>query len=362
MLNRFLKTLLFGFTILAFVACQKDEGPDMPTEVQVPGEEPFEKLSQYGIYNPPMKELNPREGLIPYTLNNTLFSDFALKKRFVYIPEGKQATYREDIPLMFPNGTMLIKNFFYQEDERDPNSPRNLIETRIIRKHENEWSAETYVWNDQETEAKRMISGEIRKVEWINEDGEQLTAQYMIPNKNECQGCHEYKNELTPIGPRPRHMNRQNTFSSGQENQLSHMKNKGVLKGLPAISNVPKLPKWDDPSTGSIEDRARAYLDINCGYCHNPNGDADNSALHLEHDVQDKGALGVCKRPVAAGGGSGGLTYDIVPGKPDSSILLHRMKATNPNIRMPEIGRSVVHEEAVSLIRQWISEMDGDCS
>lgn len=360
--NNWLALCLIGICLLLLLhSCNKEDDPASPSGIQVPEEEPFEKLSEYGLYKGPMKELNPEDALMPYTLNSTLFSDYALKKRFIYIPDDKKAQYQEDKPLIFPNNSMIIKNFYYLENMQDPSSAKNIIETRILRKYEGKWSAHTYVWNDDQTEAKRLITGDIREISWTDEQGETKTAQYMIPNENECKGCHALNNEMRPIGPRARHMNRNNDFEEGQHNQLVKMKNEGNLEGMPSMSDVPKIPKWDDPSTGSIEDRARAYLDINCGFCHSPEGDADNSALHLEFDVDNKGDYGICKRPIAAGGGAGGRTYDIVPGKPDSSILVYRMEADDANIRMPEIGRSVVHEEAVALIRDWISEMEGDC-
>ena len=72
--------------------------------------------------------------------------------------------------------------------------------------------------------------------------------------------------------------------------------------------------------------------------------------------------LGTCKPPVAAGPGTGNHLVDIVPGKPDDSILVFRLGATQPGLRMPEVGRSVVHQEGLDLIRQWIASMPGGCS
>jgi hypothetical protein len=68
--------------------------------------------------------------------------------------------------------------------------------------------------------------------------------------------------------------------------------------------------------------------------------------------------LGVNKPPVAAGRGSGGHKYDIVPGQPEASILYHRMASTDPGVMMPELGRQRVHEEALALIHDWIQAME----
>jgi hypothetical protein len=77
-----------------------------------------------------------------------------------------------------------------------------------------------------------------------------------------------------------------------------------------------------------VEERARAYLDINCGHCHNPTGLARTSGLYLNIEEMEPARYGVCKPPVAAGQGSGGLDVDIEPGQPDASILVYRMEST----------------------------------
>jgi hypothetical protein len=60
---------------------------------------------------------------------------------------------------------------------------------------------------------------------------------------------------------------------------------------------------------------------------------------------------------VAAGRGSGGHEFSILPGQPDRSILLHRMLSSEPGVMMPQFGRALIHEDGVALIRQWIASM-----
>ncbi|MDR8390877.1 hypothetical protein NC796_07000 [Aliifodinibius sp. S!AR15-10] len=88
------------------------------------------------------------------------------------------------------------------------------------------------------------------------------------------------------------------------------------------------------------------------------NGSANNSALYLSLEEQDPFRLGVCKSPVGSGAGSGGLRYSILLCQPGKSILVHRMKSIGPEVCMPDIGRPLVHEEAVALIREWIANME----
>jgi hypothetical protein len=122
-------------------------------------------------------------------------------------------------------------------------------------------------------------------------------------------------------------------------------------------NSIPKNANYLDNSK-SLNERARSYLDINCSHCHNSHGPARNSALNLRFDENDKHKLGVYKKPIAAGNGSGGLFYDIVPGKADQSILLYRMNSNKPGVAMPELSRSLIHEEGVTLIKEWINQMD----
>ena len=72
-------------------------------------------------------------------------------------------------------------------------------------------------------------------------------------------------------------------------------------------------------------------------------------------------ATGLCKLPIAAGSGTGGRAFSIVPGAPDASILVHRMETTDPAAMMPELGRALAHDEGVDLIRRWVAAMEGSC-
>ncbi|RMG70375.1 MAG: hypothetical protein D6722_08775, partial [Bacteroidetes bacterium] len=141
-------------------------------------------------------------------------------------------------------------------------------------------------------------------------------------------------------------------------NQLAHWQAEGLLTGLPADpADIPRVAVWDDPQSGTLDERARAWLDINCAHCHRAEGPAKTSGLFLDIHQTDPGVLGVNKPPVAAGRGSGGLQYDIVPGDPEASILYYRMASTDPGVMMPELGRVGVHEEALTLIHDWITSM-----
>lgn len=280
----------------------------------------------------------PNARVMPYRLNTPLFSDHAEKARYLYVPRGKSARYTAAGQLDFPVGTALIKSFGY------PGADAGPIETRVLLKRAAGWVALPYVWTGADAELKR--GGKRLPVAFTDPGGTPRAISYAVPNTNQCKECHQKAGALVPIGPTAANLN--------DGRQLAALVVAGLLDRAPA--DAPRLPRWDDPGA-PLEARAEAYLDVNCGHCHARDGIASNSGLYLAFDERDPVARGRLKRPVAAGRGSGGLDFAIVPGAPERSILLHRMATTEPGVAMPELGRTLVHEEGVALIRDYIKAM-----
>ncbi len=321
------------------------------------GEDPPEKLSAWGLFLGNGASQEPVGGVVPYDVNTPLFSDYAQKYRFVRLPPGKKATYRDPEAFDFPVGTVLVKSFAYPHDERDPGKGRRLIETRLLVHRPDGWKGVPYVWNDGQTEATLEIAGVTKEIRRVGSDGKELTHRYSVPNTNQCIGCHENSRVMKPIGPTARGLNRTFDYPDGRENQIAHWTRVGILEGALSPSEAPRMAVWDDPSTGSLDHRARAWLEANCAHCHNPAGPARTSGLDLRSVQADWAQAGVWKTPVAAGRGSGLRLHDIVPGKPDQSILVYRIESLEPGIMMPELGRRLRHTEGIALVRQWIAEM-----
>jgi uncharacterized repeat protein (TIGR03806 family) len=315
-------------------------------------------LSEYGFFEGKMADLQPAADVVPYSLNTPLFSDYAWKSRFVRLPAGTHVAYQGEKVFDFPVGTALIKTFYYPHDFRQPDKGRTLMETRVLIREEKGWKALPYVWNEAQTDAVLEVAGDHRDIAWKDINGKKQKLSYAVPNMNQCKSCHNVEGEINPIGPAARQLNGDLAYAEGTENQLRHWQARGLLHGLPDdFASVPRAAVWNDPSTGSVEDRARIWLDINCAHCHNPQGPASTSGFFLDVHQTDPGVLGVRKSPVAAGRGAGGNDYDILPGKPDESILVYRLAATDPGVMMPEIGRKIVDVEGLALIRAWIEEM-----
>ena len=318
---------------------------------------PPEKLSEYGLFVGNGSTQEPVPGVIPYDLNSPLFSDYTEKYRFVKLPAGKSAEYQPAESFEFPVGTIIAKTFAYPVDARDPKLGRRLLETRILKREPQGWTGLPYIWNAEQTEAMLDVAGDLVDVRWVDNAGQERTNNYIIPNSNQCKGCHKQGDEMQPIGPKARNLNRDFVYQAGNENQLTHWTRVGALAGSPDPKEAPRLAVWNDPTTGDLDQRARAWLEINCAHCHNSMGPARNSGLDLMVAQTNPTQFGIYKTPVAAGRGTGGRDYDIVPGQPDRSILMFRMTSIDPGIMMPELGKRMVHAEGVDLVREWISAM-----
>ncbi|HMU97628.1 MAG TPA: SO2930 family diheme c-type cytochrome [Chitinophagales bacterium] len=319
---------------------------------------PFQKLSEYNFFKGKISDLIPNESVLPYDVATPLFTDYAEKARFVWLPEGTSANYNKDEALDFPEGTILIKNFYYWNDFRDHSKGKRIIETRLLVKEKKGWNTNNYLWNDAQTDATLDVVGKTIPIKWINEKGEQMGTNYSVPNKNQCKNCHNFNNTFMPIGPKVRNLNHDFTYQEGTKNQMEKWTEVGYLKGFVAADNIHnKLPKWNDQKSGTLEQRAKAYLESNCAHCHRPEGNANTSGLFLLTTDHNPESWGIMKSPVAAGKGSGNRLFDIVPGKSDESILTFRMESLDVDAMMPELGRTMVHKEGVQLIKDWIASM-----
>jgi uncharacterized repeat protein (TIGR03806 family) len=318
-------------------------------------ERPPAQLSAFGFFADPAAQA-PADGVVPYDLATPLFTDHALKFRFAYVPSGQAAAYDADEAFAFPAGSVLIKTFAYPADLRRPQEDVRLLETRLLIRHAEGWNAWAYVWNEDQTDATLKIAGARIPVTLAGIGEEPVSFTYSVPNKNQCKGCHALGGEIVPIGPKARNLNRPFAYPSGTENQIAHWSAAGLLAGAPVPGDAPAVPDWRDASA-PLDARARAWLDVNCAHCHRADGPAGNSGLFLGWTEDDPVKLGIGKRPVAAGRGSGDRAFDIAPGKPDESILMLRVESTEPGVMMPELGRTLAHPEAAALLRAWIARL-----
>lgn len=317
---------------------------------------PYPKLSDYNFFEGLMSDQEPVYGVLPYKLINKLFTDYAHKKRFIWMPEGVSANYVSDHEMIdFPVGTVLIKTFYYEKVL--PENTEMIIETRLMIKKEDDWIFANYLWNEDQTEADFDLVGGFADFEF-EENGETQFVHYRIPSLNECFTCHKADINNIPIGPKPQSINSDYNFEDGTQNQLQKWIEMGYLENnLPSVINT--VPKWNDPSV-PVNDRMRAYVDINCAHCHSEYGHCDYRPLRFAfNETVDEANIGVCVDPDTAV-----LDYTKIvdPSDLDNTLLYFRFSTVKEQYRMPLLGRSLVHQEAVDLVEEWVESLNMSCN
>lgn len=362
--------------MLIFFSCsdnaENPEEPYIPVSPVVVDltQVPYQKLSDYHFFEGALKDQKPSLNVLPYQPASSLFSDYAHKKRFVWMPEGTKATYTDDGKVLeLPVGAALIKTFYY--DNVLPENKTQIIETRVMIRKSTGWIFAEYVWNEDQTEAYFDLEGSTKNISWKDENNVEKTANYRIPSEVQCIICHKYKEEVNgaevtthiPIGIKPQNLNFSYNYGTESKNQLTKWEEVGYLAGnfnLPTADNT--AIDYNDASK-SLELRVRSYLDINCAHCHQLNRHCDYRPMRF--DFKDTGAanglgltnMGVCVNTQDMQGFPAALSKIITPANINRSMLYYRLNTVDPAYRMPLHGRTVIHEEGIELIKQWINSL-----
>ena len=325
---------------------------------------PYDTLSEYNFFNGALNAIEPAYGVLPYEPISSLFTDYAVKERFVWVPVGETASFdQNNKSLDFPTGSALIKMFYYNNVL--PTNTTKIIETRVMVKTQNGWDFAEYVWNEAQTEAflETTEDGGYTEVNWL-QDGQERFVNYRIPAKQQCVICHSNDFETVPLGIKPQNINSFLTYDDGPSNQLQKLIDFGYLEdALP--SNITTVVDWEDASN-SLEQRAKSYLDINCGNCHIDGGQGDYRAIRLGYTdtLNNDENAGVCVEgdtPIPVGGGTF-ITKLIAPEDSENSIIYYRMSVTGDEAyKMPQFGQSLVHTEALALMEDWINSINQSC-
>ncbi|WP_415329301.1 hypothetical protein [Chryseobacterium sp. MMS23-Vi53] len=322
---------------------------------------PYAKLSTYAFFKGDLKDLNPSTKVIPYEPASSLFTDYALKKRFIWMPDGVKANYDgDDKSLNFPLGTVLIKNFYYNTIQ--PGNTTKILETRLMIKKSSGWVFAEYLWNDAQTEAElvtgtNFTTGSSVNITFKKENNDVVTTDYRIPSESECFACHKLDNKPVPIGVKPQNLNVSYNYPNGLKNQLQKLVDEGYLQSFP--SNIVSTVNYKDTSK-PLDIRLRSYLDINCAHCHQENARCDYRAIRLSFSqTTNLSKIGVCvmaDEPIDPS-----LERIIMPGNPSKSVMHFRLSSVNESNRMPLLGRTIVHDEGLDLLKQWINTLNQNC-
>ena len=316
---------------------------------------PYDRLSDYNFFEGSMSQLIPVFGVTPFEPISALFSDYALKTRFIWMPNNVSASYVSDHEVLdFPTGTILIKNFFYENVQ--PNNDTRIIETRLMIKKADKWDFANYIWNETQTEAFFDLSGGPTEVVWL-QNGVERTVDYRIPAESQCFTCHKSFVDNTPIGLKPQNLNGNYPYTDGSKNQLVKFVEMGYLDAMPT-TNISTVVDWEDVSK-TLDERVRSYFDINCAHCHSDVKHCDYRPMRFAFNESDDPVnLGVCVDPDTD---IPPFTKIVNPGDLETSVLHFRFSTTDEQYRMPLFGRTLVHEEALQLVEEWIYSLGNNC-
>jgi len=318
---------------------------------------PYSTLSEYNLFiGSNMADLIPNEGLLLYEPITPLFTDYAEKSRYVWMPEGVFASYESDFStLNFPDGAVLIKNFFYENAL--PSNERRVMETRIMFKRNGEWHFADYIWNDEQTEAEYSLDGATKPIQVVI-NGEVISIDYQVPVESQCFTCHKLSGIAIPNGPKPQNLNADLAYQDGIKNQLIKWVEEGYL-APDYPSEIETVVDWEDDSQ-DLTQRVRAYLDANCGHCHAPDAHCSYRAIRLDFGNNEREEnLGICvdfdefvpDQPLT-------IEHIIEGNDPANSMMLYRMNSDQENVQMPLIGKTLVHEEGVELLVNYIESLN----
>lgn len=356
-------SIVLVFLLVLMSSCTKDDGyigidpePISPVVFNIDSL-PYDNLSEYNFFEGNIANLNPVYGVLPYDLNSALFSDYANKKRFVWMPKDSTAKYVNDYTsLDFPVGTILIKNFYY--DNVLPDMSTKIIETRLMIRLEDDWTFANYEWNDAQTDATFTTQSKFLAFDW-EFNGETKSVNYKIPGFPECFTCHNKYDTPLPIGPKPQNMNRDFLYPDGTKNQLAKWVEQGYLEN-DYPSEITSLVKWDDDSQ-PLDLRVRSYFDINCAHCHSDQSYCEYAAMRFEFNkTEDLSNLGVCIESVFYINPA--ISHIVKPGVTERSALFFRISSDEDQYKMPLIGRTLNHEEGIELVEEWINSLTQECN
>lgn len=178
-------------------------------------------LSSYNLFrkkSDPRIRANANTRGMSYELNAELFTDYARKYRYFFIPAGGKMTYSEDEAFHFPVGSVLVKVFSLPVDTAL--AGETIIEIRLLIHRQNGWVGLVYVW--QESLADAVLDLDSESIEFsLTHKGEVYSGEYRVPSFGSCANCHQYNKVMVPIGPKARLLNKDIKFEESSLNQLT---------------------------------------------------------------------------------------------------------------------------------------------
>lgn len=307
-------------------------------------------LADTGVFAD-LTALEPNPGIVPYDINVPFWSDGALKRRWFSVPDpNAKIKFEANKPWDFPEGTVWIKHFDLEMVKGDPATARR-VETRLIVRNNGGVYGATYKWNDAQDNA--VLVGEFGEDQTftISDNGTPRQQTWHFPSRSECLSCH------TPVaghalGFNTAQLNRKFDYAGGTDNQIHALAQVGYFSNPANPGRVALVDPGNNHAR--LDARVRSYLAANCSQCHQPGGPG--------RGLWDARVTTPTARAGLVNGGLNDMLGDpanrvVAPRSVEHSVLLQRVASTDPARRMPPIASTVVDEEAVALLTQWINTL-----
>jgi len=329
------------------------------------------RLSETGLFDS-VAEHQVAPGVIPFSINAEAWADYALAERFVAVPSLEPIKVHarpQQVPgsqfsrtMEFPADTVLMKTLALEMTQGEAAS-RRKIETQLLHYDGRDWRGYTYRWNDEQTDADLVRSdGDARTLQITDREapGGRRLQSWRFASRAECARCHNPWAEHA-LAFNIHQLNRDHDDELATDNQIAALRHIGLLQDVgQGAEFVPKppeeLPRLVNPhlKSADLERRARSYLHVNCAHCHRFGG-GGSAYVHLPFDVPIAEMKAVGQRPAQ---GTFGIpdAHLIAPGDPYHSVLYFRMAKAGPG-HMPQIGSSIVDRRGLSLLRDWIRDL-----
>lgn len=312
-------------------------------------------LSQTGAFKN-VRTLDPSDGLVPYDLNVSFWSDGAVKQRWIAVPRGgRSIRFSATSPWDFPAGTVFVKHFELPVDAAHPDSRKRLETRLLVRDAEGGVYGASYRWRPDESDADLVNDPRSDSIVIHTSAGRQKQDWY-FPGRADCRMCHTAAAGGV-LGPKTRQLNRDFTYpDGGTSNQLVFWTRLGFFANPPAASEIASLPRLSPAtdSSVSLEQRVRSWLDANCAQCHRPGGSSGNFDARYETPLAKQNLV---DGPVLINLGLDHARL-IAPNDVWRSVLLARVTSLEQP-KMPPLAHNLIDREAVQLLREWIHSLPG---
>jgi uncharacterized repeat protein (TIGR03806 family) len=322
-----------------------------------PASRPFPPLlSQTGAFAD-VTSLTPTNGLIPYTVNSPLWSDAAIKSRWLALPTNTFVHFTPTGEWSFPNGAVFVKHFDLPVSDIDPNVTRRVETRLLVRDTNGTVYGITYKWRTNYTDADVVTNAVTEDIRIQTATGSR-TQQWFYPGPTDCLRCHLAVAGHV-LGVKTRQLNGSFNYpeSGVTDNQLRAWNHIGLFDTNvqeAAIANYDHLVSVTNMSA-SLELRARSYLDANCGQCHRPGGAPAFWDARFDTPLTNQNII---NGSVANSLGISGARV-VAPQDLAKSLLYVRANSVEPSIKMPPLARNTIDSNAVSMLADWISSLPG---